>query len=325
MEEPVVAIVMAGGTGTRLYPASRSDRPKQFLRFDKDQSLLERTVERVSFADEIVISTRAEFADRISELVPSADVLVEPAPKDTGPALVYAARQVQETYGDCCMVCLPSDHHIAGDFKSTIQQAVDTAVETNGLVTIGIEPDRPATGYGYIQPTDTADQYSAVDRFLEKPGAATAKSLVERGCYWNAGIFAWTPSALLAAAGTSVLSPLVESDDPEAAFQQVEAISIDYAILEQADNVYVVPGSFDWDDLGTWDAVGRYIEGSTCDTVEIDTDGTVIAGDEDVHITAIGISDLVIVAYDDHILVVPKSEAQRVREAVEVLQGRDQF
>jgi mannose-1-phosphate guanylyltransferase len=332
MDRPLVAVVLAGGTGTRLYPASRSDRPKQFQSFGDETSLLTRTVRRAGFADEVYVLTRPEFADEARDHAPDAAVLTEPEPKDTGPALVYAAHRIREQVGECVLVCLPSDHHVDGDFAATAQRAAEVAVETGGLVTIGIEPDRPATGYGYIEPGEERDAYYTVARFVEKPDADTATEYVDRGFYWNAGIFAWTPDSLLWAARNSSLEPLVDAldtDEPARGFDAVEGISIDYAVMEDTADAYLVPAAFEWDDLGSWDAFERVLEA--------DADGNIVLGDallEDVencivatddHVSAVGVSDLVVATFGDRTLVVPKAEAQRVREIVARLREDDAF
>jgi mannose-1-phosphate guanylyltransferase len=343
MDRPLVAVVLAGGTGTRLYPASRSHRPKQFLSLggpgeadpDDDRSLLRRTADRADFADETVVVTGERFADRVREHAPDADVLVEPEPKDTGPALVYAAHHVRERVGDCVLVCLPSDHHVKGAFEPTMRTAAGVAADTGGLVTVGVEPDRPATGYGYVEPGEDRGEYATVERFREKPDAATAADLVARGCYWNAGMFAWTPDALLDAARDSDLAPLVaalDSGDPDGGFDAAPAVSVDYAVMEHADDAYVVPAGFDWDDLGSWDALDRVLDGDHSDdgntvvgdALAIDASGNVIASD-DKHVSVVGVNDLVVVAYDDRVLVVPKDDAQRVREVVAALRGDGRF
>src|SRR6056297_825127 len=274
MDRPLVAVVLAGGTGTRLYPASRSDRPKQFLEFGGDQSLLADTVARAAFADEVYVLTRPAFADDVREHAPSAGVLTEPEPKDTGPALVYAAHRIREQVGECVLLCVPSDHLVAGDFASSATRAVRTAVETEGLVAFGVEPTRPATGYGYIEPRDSAAERPEIEQFREKPDRATAERFVEEGFYWNAGLFAWTPESLLREARDSPLGPLVaalEAGDPERGFADIEGVSIDYAVMEQTDDAYVVPADFEWDDVGSWDAIER--------VVETDENGNGILGD----------------------------------------------
>jgi mannose-1-phosphate guanylyltransferase len=329
MDRPLVALIMAGGTGTRLYPASRSDRPKQFLPLLGDASLLSQTVSRAGFADERFVCTAEEHADLVCEHAPEAGVLVEPEPKDTGPALVYATHRIREQVGDCVLLCLPSDHHIAGDFETTARRAASVAVETQGVVTVGIEPDRPATGYGYIEPAADFDGYFGVSKFREKPDKSTAIGFVEDGFYWNAGLFAWTPDAFLRAARDSPLEPLVtalEDGDPNGGFEAVSPTSVDYAVMERAADVFVVPAEFDWDDLGSWDAFERFDSGENVllgDALTIDATGNIVAGDK--HVSLVDVEDLVVAAYDDRVLVVPKSEAQRVREVVAELREENLF
>jgi mannose-1-phosphate guanylyltransferase len=326
MDRPLVALVLAGGTGTRLYPASRPDRPKQLHSLGGDRSLLARTVDRAGFADETYVLTRPEYADAVRDHAPEAAVLTEPEPKDTGPALVYGAHRIREQVGDCRILALPSDHHVAGEFAPTARAAARVAATTGGLVTLGIEPTRAATEYGYIAPGDRQDGYFEVGEFVEKPDAATADTYVEQGYYWNAGIFAWTPETLLAAARESPLAPLVEAleaGDPAGGFAAVDPVSVDYAIMEDAEDVFVVPADFDWDDLGSWDAVGRVLDGdadgnvSLGETLAIDASDCVLATDG--HVSVVGVDDLVVASYDDRTLVVPREASQRVREVVSQL------
>jgi mannose-1-phosphate guanylyltransferase len=337
MDRQLVAVVLAGGTGTRLYPASRSDCPKQFLELGGEPSLLERTVDRVAFADEQYVVTRPAYADAVREHVPGAAILEEPAPKDTGPALVYAAARIREQLGDCVLVCLPSDHHISGEFETTAREAARVATGTGGLVTLGIEPDRPATGYGYIEPAqdDTGDNpeqrdvtaatsSSPVAQFVEKPDEATAREYVDAGWYWNAGIFTWTPEALLSAAAESPLQPVVTATrdgEPARGFERVAAASIDNAVLEDADEMYVVPASFEWDDLGTWDALARVMDSDENgnvrigDTLALDTEDCVLATDGE--LSTIGLENVVVASVGDRTLVMDRAESERVRDVFE--------
>jgi len=328
-----VALLLAGGTGTRLYPASRSDRPKQFRSLLGGDSLLRRTADRAAFADELYVSTRAAYADAVAAHVPEADVLVEPAGRDTGPALVYAAHRLRERFGDCVLLVLPSDHYVTGDFAATAARACRVAAETGDLVTVGVEPDRPATGYGYVEPDTARGDAFEVAAFHEKPDADVAASYVAAGHLWNAGIFAWTPEALLREARDSPLGPLVEAlaaGDPEGGFAAVEPLSVDYAIMERTDRAAVVPATFDWDDLGSWDALERVLDADaagnarTSDGLSIDARGNVIASD-DVHVSLVGVENLVVAAFDDRVLVVPKRDADRVREAVAELREAGEF
>ena len=330
MERPLVALVLAGGTGTRLYPASRSDRPKQFLSFGRDQSLLAETVERAGFADEIYVLTRPAFADGVRDHAPNAAVLTEPEPKDTGPALAYAAHRIRDQVGECVLLCLPSDHHIEGSFAEVGTNAAQVAVETGGLVTLGVEPDRVATGYGYIKPGAAQNGYERVDAFHEKPDYDTAEGYVDAGFYWNAGMFAWTPTAFLDATAGTPLESLVAGldEDPDVAFADAPEVSVDHAVLETAEDIYVVPVEQGWDDLGSWDALERVLESDAGnavlgDHVAIDAAGNVLASDG--HVSVVGVSDLVVASFDDRTLVVPKADAQRVREVVSELRLRDAF
>ncbi|MFB6172740.1 MAG: mannose-1-phosphate guanylyltransferase, partial [Haloarculaceae archaeon] len=259
-----VAVVLAGGTGTRLYPASRPDCPKQFRSFDGGPSLLSRAVERAAVADETVVLTRPALAERAAEHAPDAQILTEPAAKDTGPALAYAAHELRDADA---LLCLPSDHYVAGPFERVARDGLRVAHETGALVTFGVEPTRPATGYGYVRPgperTLDGATYHPVERFTEKPDPETADRYCEQGSLWNAGLFAWRPDAFLAAARDSPLAPLVDRLDdgaPAAGFAAVDPISVDYAVLERTDDAVVVPAPIEWDDLGAWDALARVLD-----------------------------------------------------------------
>ncbi|MFC5367011.1 mannose-1-phosphate guanylyltransferase [Salinirubrum litoreum] len=343
MDRTLVAVVLAGGTGTRLYPASRSDRPKQFLSLgassdadgdgEESDSLLSRTVSRVDFADEVVVVTRPEFESGVRDHAPDTTVLTEPEGKDTGPALTYATHHVADAYDDSVVLALPSDHHVRGDFGSVARRGAEVAVETDRLVTFGVEPTRPDTGYGYLEPGEFHGDWADLDSFHEKPDRETAESYVEAGYLWNAGLFAWTPESFLAAARDSRLAPLVAELDrgaPEAGFAAVEPVSVDYAVMEEADDAAVLPATFGWDDLGSWDALDRLLAADDAgnvalgDYLSVDATENVVATD-DKHVSLVGVEGLAVVAYDDRVLVVPKADAQRVREAVAELRDDGQF
>ncbi|WP_318567365.1 mannose-1-phosphate guanylyltransferase [Salinigranum marinum] len=343
---PLVALVLAGGTGSRLYPASRSTRPKQFLPLLGETTLLERTVARADFADHVVVSTRPGLEADVSELVPDVDeVVVEPAGKDTGPALAYATHRIEAQYGDDVVVLsLPSDHHVGSReaFAATMRRGARVAHEEGRLVAFGVDPTRPDTGYGYIEPGTDRGAFSELAAFHEKPDAETAERYVAEGYLWNAGTFAWTPRAFREAARDSPLAPLVDALDEgrvEEGFAAVEPTSIDYAVMERVDDAAVVALDVPWDDLGSWDAMARLLpadeDGNVTQTGDagggdaegalfVDSGENVVVSDG-AHISLVGVDGLAVVAWDDRMLVVPKAEAQRVREVVSNLQDAGRF
>jgi mannose-1-phosphate guanylyltransferase len=340
-DRPLVALVLAGGTGTRLYPASRPGRPKQFCDFGTGESLLSRTVARTGFADETYVLTAPDQAATARDHAPEAAVLAEPAARDTGPALVYAAHRIREQVGPCTLVCLPSDHHVEGPFPEAARSAARVAADTSGLVLLGVEPTAAATGYGYLKPGDDCGGYHAVEKFVEKPSPGAAARYREHGYLWNAGMFAWTPAALLAAARDSPLAPLVEAceaGDPEAGYDAVDPVSIDTAVLERAAGsedhaVFVVPAAFEWDDLGTWDAMDSLVAPDADGNVHagaggslaIDSENVTLAAGEEAHVTAVDCEGLVVATYDDRTFVVPRRRADRVREVVDALRERGAY
>ena len=346
----IVALVLAGGTGTRLYPASRSTRPKQFLPLLGENTLLERTVARAAFADHVVVSTRPAFEADVRDLVPDADVVVEPVAKDTGPALAYATHRIERLYGDdVVVVVLPSDHHVADDdaFAETLVRGARLAHDEGRLVAFGVEPTRPETGYGYIEPGAPLSLGFELAAFHEKPDAETATRYLDEGYLWNAGTFAWTPRAFRDAAVDSPLAPLVEAlerGDPDAGFDAVEPTSIDYAVMERVADAAVVPLDVAWDDLGAWDALARVLDadadgnvvhaptGDESDGERDDTDGALFVDSSDTivvsdgpHVSVVGVDGLAVVVWDDRVLVVPADEAQRVRDVVSRLRDRGEF
>jgi len=329
-----VAVLLAGGTGTRLYPASRSSRPKQFRAFgDDDRPLLRRAADRAAFADECYVVAPARFAAEAGALVPEATVLVEPDARDTGPALAFAAHRVAADVDDPVCCCLPADQ-VAGDgVRDALARGCRIAADHERLVTFGVEPTRPASEYGYIEPGAEHGAFADVAAFREKPDRERARELVADGCLWNAGIFAWRPEVFLAEAARGPLAPLVDAlrdGDSAGGYAAVESVSVDYAVLERTDRAAVVPVSFAWDDLGSWDALARVLETDAdgnalaSDALALDAAGNVVVSD-DAHVSLVGVEDLVVVAYDDRVLVVPKADAQRVREVVAELRETGDF
>jgi mannose-1-phosphate guanylyltransferase len=331
----VIACVLAGGTGTRLYPATRADRPKQFLALGGDRSLLARTVDRLDFADETLVSTGPAYEPGVRARV-DAETVVEPAPRDTGPAAAYVTHRLHERYDDPTVLVCPSDHVVSDDdaFRETATRAARVAERTGRLVTLGVDPTRPDPGYGYLEPGPERDGWAPLDRFHEKPSRATAADYLARGFRWNAGVFAWRASAFLDAARESPLAPLLDAlddGDAEGGFEAVPSVSVDEAVMEDAadrDEVALVPADFGWDDLGTWDAVGRQGEGENAafaDLTAVDARDNVVWADDGSHVSLVGVSDLAVVAADDRVLVVPRDRANEVRTLVDRLRAEGRY
>jgi mannose-1-phosphate guanylyltransferase len=324
-----IAIVIAGGRGTRLYPASTAETPKQFRTFDGDESLLARTVARATtVTDHVCVLTPPAYADDVAKHASDAEVLVEPEPKDTAPALLYAAHELRGRHDNPVLLCLPSDHHMGEGYAAALSRAADVAHETDGLVTLGVTPTRAATEYGYIKLGAQHGDYYAVAAFKEKPDPGAAARYREHGYRWNAGVFAWRPGALLSAARTAGFGDFLDAlaSDPDGAFAAIDPVSIDHGVMEDADNAYVLPADFAWDDLGSWDAFERVLsadaEGTVTlgDTHAVDCEDCVLAAGERDHVAAVGVSDLIVATYAGRTVVVPKHEAQRVREVVDALE-----
>jgi mannose-1-phosphate guanylyltransferase len=327
-----VAVILAGGSGERFWPLSTSARPKQLLKLGgSDRTLLQEALDRaepIFGAERVFVSTSQTIAEAIrsSHVLDDGHILAEPSAKNTLGAICWAVSQLQRLgYGDSDTVAvLTSDHAIGAGFEATVGRALDLAEETNGLVTIGIEPTRAETGYGYIHLGDGYD----VRGFAEKPDLETAAEYVESGEYlWNSGMFFWTIGAFRrelaehAPEASAVLERLAR--EPEA-FSELPSLPIDRALMEKSRKISVVPASFDWDDVGSWDGLAR--------TNASDSDGNVLIGDvtsldaagvivysDDIPVGIIGVEDIVVVATASGVLVCHRSEAQRVREIVALL------
>jgi mannose-1-phosphate guanylyltransferase/mannose-6-phosphate isomerase len=347
--------LLCGGSGTRLWPLSRTHYPKQFLRLTGDYSLLQNTLRRLdglsNLGTTIAVANenhRFLLAEQLQELGTRADILLEPAPRNTAPAVAAAAVHALGQDGDqanTLLLVLPSDHVIADveAFKLAIDHAIPHA-QAGRLVTFGIVPSRPETGYGYIHRGAPVSGGYALDRFVEKPDLETAQRYVDAGDYfWNSGMFLFRADSYLDA--LERLSPAIR----EAATASVDkarrdldfirldagsfaaspADSIDYAVMEKIDNGVVIPLDAGWSDIGAWDAL---VDSTTCDAagntlrgdvLTLDTQNTLVYADGRL-VTTIGVNNLVVVATPDALLVADKSSAQAVKQIVETLkaQGR---
>lgn len=317
-------VILSGGAGTRLWPLSRAGRPKQFLALAGEESLLKATASRAAgWGPPIVVAAR-EQALAVRAEVPDARLVLEPCARGTAAAVALAA--LAAGTGELLLV-MPSDHHIDDEaaFRAAVQVAAPLASE-GWLVTFGITPDRAETGYGYIRRGDElAPGAFRAARFAEKPDRSTAEAwLAEGGWDWNAGIFLFGREALLESLREHAPEILaaVEGD-----FESAPSASIDTAVMEKAERVAVVPAAMGWTDIGSWEALHALgpVDGDgnllTGDVVAPDSRNCLVRSDGPV-VVALGVEDLVIVATERAVLVVPKGETQRVREAIDALEAR---
>jgi len=345
---------MAGGTGTRFWPRSRIDRSKQFLTVQGKRSLIQSTVDRVNtFAsgEHLYIVSKRDQQDALEAQIteiPKKNFLFEPEGKNTAPCIGLAAMHVHRRNADGIIVVLPSDHLI-GDkakFKKTILAGVQLAKEKDGLVTIGIKPDRPATGYGYIQKGESVETHFKipafqVKTFAEKPNEATARRFLESGDFlWNSGMFIFRVSTFLKAMEEylpetydsllDVRKAIGKSDYQsvlQKAYRQIRSISIDYGIMEKASNVFLLEGDFDWSDLGSWEQVHRIShkddEGNafTGPVVAQDVKNSYVYAEKGV-IALSGVDDLVVVQDGDAILICKRDKSEEVKQLVDKLKKK---
>lgn len=350
----VYAVIMAGGAGTRFWPASRSLRPKQLLPLagTSDEPLLAATVRRLAplvTADRVVVVTGEHLADATAKAVPGvprAQILKEPAPRNTAPCIAWATATIARLDPDALVMVLPSDHYITDEpeFRRVLQAAIDTA-SSGRVTTVGIVPTRPETGYGYIEVGDRIDDSAAnsVVRFVEKPDRARAETFVAgKKHLWNAGMFffrAADMTKLVAqhlpdlAKGVAKIDDAArggnETDVVKSVFPTLPSISIDHGVMEKAEGLAVVPGNFGWNDVGSWQSAWELAEkdaagnGLAPGAIAIDAKNNLVRtmnGSKKV-IALVGVDDLVVVETDDAILVIPRERAQDVRLVVDALKS----
>ena len=339
-----IAVIMAGGRGTRFWPRSRATRPKQFLNMVGEESLLHQTVARLEgsfkFEDIYILTTEELAAEtrRLLPMLPARNVLVEPEGRNTAPCLALALVVIEQRLHEGVMVVLSADSWI-GDrekFLADIETAVTHAAEKRDLVTFGIRPTYPETGYGYIE-TEGEGEVLGVTAFREKPSYEKAVEYLESGQhFWNAGMFVWTLKDLRAEFlrhSPEMLAPLddwmSEGADPgklSQAYRRLPKLSIDYALMEKSDRVAVVPANFRWSDVGSWPAVVEFHEADGAgnvvigDAILIETHNCAIFGGERL-VAATGLSDLIIVDEPDALLICRKDRAQDVKLIVDKLKA----
>ena len=349
MDKQLIPIILAGGKGERFWPVSRLKRPKQFLCLDgSGRSLMQSTADRLlNLAggwENLWVITSSIIADGVREQLPDlpeSNLLVEPEGKDTAPAVAWATIEVAKRYGKEAVVgFFPADHWI-GDCKAyeeTLKAAVKQALTEPSIVTLGIKPNQPATGYGYIEQGAEKSNFDGlpvykVNRFAEKPDKEQAQEFIDTGKYsWNSGMFIFQTGVVLDELAThapEVINPLLEKG--QAAYAELEKLSIDYALMEKTKLACVLPANFGWDDLGDWNGVERLLKQDR-DNVELathichDTKDTVLyASDEDEVIVTIGLEDVVIVRDGKVTLVVNKDRTQDIKQVVKSLYNDDRF
>lgn len=342
------AVIMAGGSGTRLWPASRRARPKQFLALGARESLLAATVRRVrAAAPGVMIVTAADQAAAAAVEAPGATVVAEPSARNTAAALGLAATHLVARDPDAVMGAFPADQHVGDEaaFGAVIERAFAAAERGDVIVTIGVTPTRAETGYGWLELGAARDELGAgvaqVARFVEKPDAARATQMFEAGGYlWNGGMFFVRARRLLAelerhlpatAAGLREVEAALASGDTAAAdaaaarvYPGFPAISIDHGVMEKAHDVVAVPGSFGWSDVGSWSAVAELLARDAAGNAR-QGDAVVVDGRDNLTVTdagviaVVGVSGLAVVRAGDAVLVLPAERAQDVRAAVDAL------
>lgn len=356
----VHAVILAGGSGSRLWPLSRQHLPKQFLALDGEASLLQATINRLSptiNAENVLIVTQESHAkgEAYHALLPY-QALYEPVGRNTAPAIALAAAYLAEKGGDPVMVVLPSDHVIKNEvrFREHLDAAIEAA-QSGNLVTFGIQPTRPDTGFGYIKirrssPLDKGElggigdgnAIYAVERFTEKPDHATAERFLKEGdYYWNSGMFVWRASVILAEIQKylpevhQIVQGIIAESRAGATFQQavekhfaaMPSISIDYGVLEKSDRVLLIPCNIGWNDVGSWHALyeisgqdnnGNALQGNV---IAVNCKNSLIRAEKRL-VAAIGVEGLCVIETADAVLIAKSDQTQRVREVVDALQEK---
>lgn len=353
----VTALIMAGGRGERFWPRSRKSLPKQFLSLTDDgKTMIQLTVERISplvKLEDIYIATNKDYKQLALEQlpgIPEENILCEPVGRNTAPCIGLGAVHMAKKYEDATMLVLPSDHQIKFTkmFLRTLEDACKLAEENTNLVTIGITPDYPETGYGYIKfdSHEIEGRAFKVERFVEKPSLEVAKEYLATEEYlWNSGMFAWKVSSILKnikqfmpdtyerlmkiqeAIGNPEQEMVLEKE-----FHGMQSQSIDYGIMEKAKDIYILPGTFGWDDVGSWLAVeriqktnefGNVVNGNI---ITVNTKNCIIQGGKKL-IATVGLEDLIVVDTEDATLICAKDSAGDIKKVLENLKicNRDEY
>lgn len=348
MSKPIYALILAGGSGERFWPLSRRNRPKQLLRLVSERTLLEETIARLDGfvpSERILILTNVEQEKAVRDLLkdfPKQNIIAEPAKRDTAAAVALGAGWVAARDHSATMLAFPADHVIAdrAAFQETMKTAAAAAEETGALVTIGIKPTWACPGFGYIEQGESVrlrgDGKIAVHRvvrFREKPNVDLAESFIRKGNFrWNAGMFVWSVPTVLSEFNrhapelADFISQVRSSKDVDKVlherFAKLPRISFDYAIMEKADRVLMVEASFDWDDVGSWQAVARYFKndehGNAANTalIALDSSDNVIFNEGETTVALLGVHNLIVVRTADAILICHRHQAEKIKNLV---------
>lgn len=347
------AVIMAGGAGSRFWPKSRIARPKQFVSLFGEQTMLQKTIQRLSgFADagRVLVVTNESYLSIVQQQAPNLReqfVIGEKVARNTAPCVAAAAALLYEQDPDAVMVVLPADHEIGKPetFLSVLRSASELASKRESLVTIGIEPNRPETGYGYIrrkeEELELAGDHKAypVMNFTEKPDSETASGfLASSDYYWNSGMFIWKVSVIVEAFKKHLpeiyqgMEKLMKSEkrqeDMDQFYLGCPSVSIDYGIMEKAEKVDVIPAEFGWNDVGSWTAVHELSEKDAdnnasggANTLFLESQSNLVHSDSGKLIALIGLDDIAVVETDDAIMVMPLHKAQKVKELYEKIKS----
>lgn len=352
------AVIMAGGTGERFWPRSRINFPKQLLKIFTSTPLIEETIDRISpfiSLEDIYISTNQKLFPILNKTLPKIkkeNYILEPAKKNTAAAIGLAAIYLSYKNPEGIMIILPSDHLISPQkkFLQVLNLAIELAEKFDSLVTIGIKPQKPATEYGYIQAGNEKLKRGnlsvfKLESFKEKPDKKTAEEFIKKGNYfWNCGIFIWKIKTILDAIkeylpqlykGLQKIKTKINTSEEnrtkKIVFKELPDISIDYGIMEKVDNVLVIEGNFNWDDIGSWLALERFLKKDKNGNVSvghvenIETKNTIICSDEKGFIATIGVSNLVIVSFKDAVLVCHKNKVEKIKEILKKIKTKEEL
>ncbi|WP_421773267.1 mannose-1-phosphate guanylyltransferase [Gracilimonas sp.] len=354
----VYAVIMAGGSGTRFWPKSTKELPKQFLSLFGEGTMIQNTAKRIESLipqEQVMVVTNDSYVDIVKNQlpkVPDENIVGEPVAKNTAPCVAIAAEMLYKKDPEAVMVVLPADHHITDPdaFNQYLESAIAKAESGDHLVTIGIRPDRPETGFGYIHSDNASieevkeNKVHPVIAFTEKPDLPTAEKFLDSGDYfWNSGMFVWKAEVVLKEIErhlpsmyeeVKAASPELYTDMHEAAvndfYHACESISIDYGIMENSDSVFVVPGEFGWNDVGSWSAVYELADkdklGNAVQTMFATFAGSennLVFSNSEKMISLVGVESIAVVETDDAILVCDLNTAQGVKQIVEQLKAAE--